>query len=92
MQFYNIDSALQEAIAAGDKAVRLKIEIELGGYFQLVFEQDIIEANFYSLKEAAGGVSSRGDITINNEQGTINNASGSGAGKEVRVSFWTLPH
>ncbi|MCL2129164.1 MAG: hypothetical protein FWH35_02290 [Treponema sp.] len=87
MKFYEIDQALQEAIVAADKLVRLKIEIELGGVFQSVFEQDIIEANFYSLKEAAGGVSSRGDILINNEQGAMSNGRSGGAGSEVRVSF-----
>jgi len=59
MKFYDIDNALQEAVIAAEKPVRLKIEIDLEGHFQSVFEQDIIEANFYSLKEATGGVSSR---------------------------------
>ncbi|MCL2722431.1 MAG: hypothetical protein FWD47_13965 [Treponema sp.] len=69
MKFYEIDNALQEAVTAAEKPVRLKIEIELGGHFQSVFEQDIIEANFYSLKEAAGGVSSRGEVLIDNSCG-----------------------
>jgi hypothetical protein len=85
MKFYETDSALQEAVTAADKPVRLKIEIQKAGRFESVFEQDIIEANFYGLKEAAGGTSSRGEILIanNNEQLSINN----GAGREVRVSF-----
>ncbi|MDR0473837.1 MAG: hypothetical protein LBH43_09250 [Treponema sp.] len=60
MKFYEIDNALQEAIAAADKPVRLKIEIKVAGHFESVFEQDIIEANFYGLKEVAGGTSARG--------------------------------
>jgi len=86
MKFYDIDGALQEAVYTADKAVRLKIDIETGGHFESVFEKDIIEAIFFSLKEAGGGVSSRGEITINNEQGTINN-EGIAPGSEVRVSF-----
>src|SRR5215469_1329368 len=85
MKFYDIDNALKEAIEAADKPVRLKIEIENKGHFESVFEQDIIEANFYSLKEAAGGVSSRGEVLLNNPNGiySFNN----GAGREVKVSF-----
>jgi hypothetical protein len=41
MKFYEIDNALQEAIAAGDKPVRLRIEIQAAGHFESVFEQDI---------------------------------------------------
>jgi D-serine deaminase-like pyridoxal phosphate-dependent protein len=73
MKFYEIDNALKEAIIAADKPIRLKIEIDVGGHFESVFEQDIIEANFYGLKEAAGGTSARGEIIINNEQRTMNN-------------------
>jgi len=86
MKFYDIDNALQEAIVAGDKAVRLKIDIQVGGHFESVFEQDIIEANFYSLKEKAGGTSSRGEILLDNPKG-IYAYSSVGAGSEVRVSF-----
>ena len=42
--------------------MRLKVEIDLGGDFESVFEQDIIEASFYCLKEVAGGVSSLSDF------------------------------
>jgi len=86
MNFYSIDSALQEAVNAAEKPVRLKIEIEMGGHFQSVFEQDIIEANFYSLKEASGGVSSRGDVLIDNSCGLFFDC-GSSAGLKVKVSF-----
>ena len=85
MIFYEIDNALQEAIIAVDKPVRLRIEIENDGRFESVFEQDIIEANFYSLKEAASGVSSRGEVLLENSQGAY--SIDNGAGKEVRVSF-----
>ena len=87
MKFYEIDNALQEAIENGNKPIKVKIEIDMGGHFESVFEQDIIEANFYCLKEAAGGVSSRGEVLLagNCYQVTGNNEEG--AGKEVRVSF-----
>ena len=55
MKFYEVDNALQEAITAANKPVRLKIEIELPWGFESVFEQDILEADFYGLKEIAGG-------------------------------------
>ena len=64
MKFYDIDNALEEAITAADKPVRLKIEIDLGNRFESVFEQDIIEANFYCLKETAGRVSSTGEVLL----------------------------
>jgi hypothetical protein len=85
MRFYEIPSALQIAINSGDLPVRLKIEIEVGSHFETVFEQDIIEANFYSIKEAAGGISSRGELLIENQLNiySYNNS----VGKEVRVSF-----
>jgi hypothetical protein len=88
MQFYEIDSALQEAIDSGDKPVKVRIEIERNGFFEAVFEQDIIEASFYGLKEAAGGTSARGEVLLDNPNGIycVNN-SGLGAGKEVRISF-----
>ena len=86
MKFYNIDHALLEAITAADKPVRLKVEIELKGHFESVFEQDIIEANFYCLKEAAGGVSSRGELLLDNPQGIYSYTSVR-QGTQVRVSF-----
>jgi hypothetical protein len=57
MKFYEIDRALQEAIIAADKPVRIRIQIDFTGKgdFESVFEQDIAEASFYGLKEAAGG-------------------------------------
>jgi len=69
MKFYDIDNALQEAITAADKAVRLKIEIQVNGHFDSVYENDIIEANFFGLKEVAGGTSSRGEILLDNSHG-----------------------
>ena len=86
MKFYEVDPALQEAIVAGDKPVRLKIEIAVKGHFENIFEQDIIEANFYGLKEVAGGVSARGELLIDNPQGLYSFTS-VGAGSEVRVYF-----
>jgi len=86
MKFYEVDPALQEAIAAGDKAVRVKIELAIHGRFETVFEQDIIEANFFGLKEAAGGVSSRGEVLIRNEQLALSNEA-TPPGSMVRVYF-----
>jgi hypothetical protein len=85
MKFYTIDNALQEAITAANKHVRVKIQIDVGGHFESVFEQDIVEANFFGLKETAGGTTARGEIILNDPQGmySINNA----VGREVRVSF-----
>ena len=88
LKFYNIDGALHEAINAADKPVKLRVQIDTNGQgrFENVFEQDIVEANFYCLKEAAGGISSRGEVTIRNEQLTMGKEKNF-AGKEVRVSF-----
>jgi hypothetical protein len=88
MIFYEINNALIEAIEAGDKPVRLKVEIDRGGHFESVFEQDILEASFTGLKESAGGTSARGEILLDNPQGIYSvSAPGLGAGREVRVSF-----
>jgi len=86
MRFYEIDLALQEAIASADKPVRLRIEIQVAGHFETVFEQDIIEANFYGLKEAAGGTSSRAELLLDNQHGAYSYSS-VGAGSQVKVSF-----
>jgi len=86
MKFYEIDSGLQEAVQTADKPVRVKVELNVNGHFESVFEQDIIEANFFGLKEAAGGTLARGEITINNEQLIISN-EGTPPGSEVWVSF-----
>jgi hypothetical protein len=85
MNFYAIDGAVQDAIEAADKPVRLKIDIQVGGHFEQIFEQDILSAHFWGLKEAAGGVSSRGEVFINNVQ-LISN-EGTKPGSVVRVSF-----
>jgi hypothetical protein len=94
MRFYEIDNALQESITAANKPVRVKIEFDVAGHFESVFEQDIVEANFYGLKEAAGGTTARGEITINNEQLIMSNVEAldtppslAWAGREVRVFF-----
>jgi hypothetical protein len=86
MNFYDIDNALDEAITAGDKPVRLRIEIQVAGHFETVFEKDIMEANFYSLKEKAGGTSSRAELLIDNPNG-IYNYSSVGYGSQVKISF-----
>jgi len=86
VNFYDIDNALEEAINAADKPIRLKIEIDLGSRFESVFEKDIIEANFYSLKETAGGVAARGEILLDNPQG-IYSYSSIKPGTKVKVSF-----
>jgi hypothetical protein len=95
MRFYEIDEALQEAIEAGDKAVRVRIGIDFAGggcalsggqSFESVFEQDVLEADFYGLKEAAGGTSARGEVFLDNPQG-IYSYTREGAGTPVTVSF-----
>ena len=87
MKFYDIDHALLEAINAGDKAVRVRIKIESKkGYFHCVYEHDIVEANFFGLKEAAGGTSARGELLIENQHG-IYSFSDVGAGSLVRIYF-----
>ena len=86
MKFYEIDNALQDAINAAEKPVRVRIEIQVAGHFESVFEQDIIEANFFGLKEVAGGTSSRGEILLDNSFG-IYSYFGVGYGIQVNVSF-----
>jgi hypothetical protein len=88
MKFYEIDNALVEAIEAGDKPVRVRIEIDFtgNGDFEGVFEQDILEADFYGLKEAAGGTSARGVVLLDNPQGIYSYTS-AGPGTKVKVSF-----
>jgi hypothetical protein len=86
VNFYQIDNALQEAITAAEKPVRVKIEIQVAGHFESVFERDIVEANFYSLKEAAGGTSARAEILLDNQYDTYNH-TGAGPGSQVKVSF-----
>jgi hypothetical protein len=69
MRFYEIDNALQEAISAADKPIRVKIEFQVAGHFESVFEQDIVEAHFFGLKEAAGGTTAKGELVLDNPQG-----------------------
>ena len=85
MKFYEIDTALREAIAAAETPARVKIEIDMGGRFESVFERDVIQADFYGLKEAAGGTSARGELLLENPHGVY--SIGGGAGRKVRVSF-----
>jgi hypothetical protein len=88
MKFYEIDNALKEAIIAADKPVRVRIQIDFTGQgdFESVFEQDIAEADFYGLKEAAGGTSARGEVLLDNPQG-IYAYTNAGPGTKVKVSF-----
>jgi hypothetical protein len=88
MKFYEIDKALQEAIVAADKPVRVRIQIYFTGKddFESVFEQDILEADFYGLKETAGGTSARGEVLLDNPQG-IYSYTRAGPGTQVKVSF-----
>jgi hypothetical protein len=88
MKFYEIDNALQEAITTADKPVRVRIQIDFagGGNFESVFERDILEADFYGLKETAGGTSARGDVLLNNPQGIYSHTR-AGPGTQVKVSF-----
>jgi len=53
MRFYEIDNALQEAINTATRNIRLKMELEIAGHFERIFEKDIVEASFFGLKEAA---------------------------------------
>ncbi len=69
MKFYEIDNALQDAIIAGNKPIRLKIELEVTGHFERIFEKDIVEANFFGLKEVADGTTARGEILLDNPKG-----------------------
>ena len=56
------------------------------GRFVSVFEQDINEANFYCLKEAAGGTSARGELLIENPN-KIYSFENVRAGSQVKISF-----
>jgi hypothetical protein len=88
MKFYEIDNALQEAVTAADKPVRVRIEIDFtgDGCFESVFERDILEADFYGLKESDGGTSARGEVLLDNPQG-IYSYTNAGPGTQVKVSF-----
>jgi hypothetical protein len=88
MKFYEIDHALQEAVTAADKTVRVRIDIDFtgDGDFESVLEQDILKADFYGLKEAAGETSARGEVLLEKPQG-IYAYTGAGPGTQVKVSF-----
>jgi hypothetical protein len=66
--------------------VRIQIDFTGNGDFESVFEQDVLEAGFYGLKEAAGGTSARGDVLLDNHQGIYSYTS-AGPGTMVKVSF-----
>ncbi|MDR1148971.1 MAG: hypothetical protein LBK66_10105 [Spirochaetaceae bacterium] len=86
MKFYQIDGGLDEAVAAGDKALRIMIEIDFAGATYTVSERDILQADFYGLKEAAGGVTARGEVLLDNAGGVYSAGMG-GAGAKARVYF-----
>jgi hypothetical protein len=88
MKFYEIDSALREAVDRGDSAVRVRVVVDRDGNggFESIVEQDIVAADFYGLKEAAGGTSARGEIVIRNEKRGMRNGIGPGAGVKVLFS------
>jgi hypothetical protein len=88
MKFYEVDNALQEAIIAADKPVWVRIAVDFtgNGDFESVFEQDIVEASFYGLKEAAGGISAQGEVLLDNPQG-IYAYTKAGPGTKVKISF-----
>jgi hypothetical protein len=88
MKFYEIDPALQEAIEAGDKPVRVGIAIDVtgNGDFENVFEQDILEAGFYGLREVTGETSVRGEVLLNNLRGMYSYTKAK-PGTRVTVSF-----
>jgi hypothetical protein len=68
MKFYDIDTALREAIERADSPVRLRISLDFSGhgFYETVFEQDIIEASFAGLKETTGGTTARGEVLLDN--------------------------
>ena len=86
MKFYALDDSLQEATAAAGKPVRLKIDIQLPTHSESVFPEDIIEARFWGQKESSGGVSSRGELLLENPHGIYSWAE-AGSGTKVLVSF-----
>jgi hypothetical protein len=87
MKFYEIDNALDGAVEKADRAVRLRVsyDIDGAGRFEDVFERDILEADFYCLKEAGGGTSARGEVLLDNSGGLYGIEGG--AGREVRIAF-----
>jgi hypothetical protein len=91
MKFYEIDTALIEAMERGDRPVHLRISLDWSdtGFYDSVFEQDIIEASFFGLKETNGGTTAQGEILIDNTYGVYacGGNGGKGAGREVRISF-----
>jgi hypothetical protein len=66
--------------------VRIQIDFTGDGDFESIFEQDVLEADFFGLKEVAGGTSARGEVLLNNPQG-IYSYTNAGPGTKVKVSF-----
>ncbi|GHV80630.1 hypothetical protein AGMMS49944_24210 [Spirochaetia bacterium] len=93
MRFYDIDTALSEAIEKGTSPVRVRISLDWSGngHVETVFEKDIIEASFTGLKEAAGGTTARGEVLLDNTYGAYacggTGSANLGSGREVRISF-----
>jgi hypothetical protein len=75
MMFYQIDGAVAGAIASGELALRIGIEIDFdkSGAFTPVLEKNILRADFYGLKEASGGTTARGEILLDNPGGMYTN-------------------
>jgi hypothetical protein len=89
MKFYEIDSALLEAIKVGDKPLRVKMEIDVEGVTLIIPHTDILEAGFFALREVAGGTALRGEVLIDNSAGQYSVSHPKhGAGAEVRVYFF----
>jgi len=55
MRFYDVDNDLLKAMTDAGNEARVKIEFELGGRYEAVFERDIVSAYFVGMREAAGG-------------------------------------
>ena len=86
MRFYDVDNDLLKAMNDAGNEARVKIEFELGGRYEAVFERDIVSAYFVGMREAAGGVSARGEIVLDNSIG-IYEYEDAGPGSLVEVSF-----
>lgn len=86
MKFYELDCGLSDAVTRGGLPLRLKIEIDAGGFFVRVCENDILQADFFSLKKAGGGVSARGELLLDNARGLYSFCD-SAFGSKVLVSF-----
>jgi len=86
VKFYEVDDGLCKAITGANLPVRVKVEIESGGGVEAVCESDIISATFAGLRETAGGISSRGEVVLDNSNGKYSGGF-AGPGAVARVSF-----